>query len=100
MDADHFDKNHSYYDSCISAVIGASLWHVPDSWQNSSVNHALILGSRGQVLGPSPGRVIAVRQWHWPGSGLAWGSQSGSLLKGGGSGLIRVLPFSSGVVNA
>jgi hypothetical protein len=33
-------------------------------------------------------------------SGLAWGSRLGSLLKGGGSGPIRVLPFSPGVINA
>jgi hypothetical protein len=52
------------------------------------------------VLGPAPGRVIAVRRWHRPGSGLAWGSRSGSLLKGGGSGPIRVLSFSPGVINA
>jgi hypothetical protein len=52
------------------------------------------------MLGPGPGRVIAVRRWHWPGLGLAWGNRSGSLLKGGGSGPIRVLPFSPGVINA
>jgi hypothetical protein len=52
------------------------------------------------VLGPGPGWVIAVRRWHQPGSGLAWGSRLGSLLKGGGSGPIRVLPFSPGVINA
>jgi hypothetical protein len=52
------------------------------------------------VLGPGPSRVIAVRRWHQPVSGLAWGIRSGSLLKGGGSGLIRVLPFSPGVINA
>jgi hypothetical protein len=52
------------------------------------------------VLGPGPSRVIAVRRWHRPGSGLAWGSRSGSLLKGGGSGPITVLPFSPGAVNA
>jgi hypothetical protein len=56
--------------------------------------------SRGQVLGPGPGRVIAVRRRHRPGSGLAWGSRSGSLLKGGGSGPIGVLSFSPGVTNA
>jgi hypothetical protein len=52
------------------------------------------------VLTPGPGRDFAVRRWHRPGSGLAWGSRSGSLLKGGGSGPIRVLPFSPGVIKA
>jgi len=42
MAADHFGKNRTYYDSCISAVTAASLWHMSDSWKNSSVNHALI----------------------------------------------------------
>jgi len=42
MAADHFGKNHTYYNSCISAVTAASLWHMPDSWKNSSVNLALI----------------------------------------------------------
>jgi hypothetical protein len=52
------------------------------------------------VQGPGPCRVIAVRRWHRPESGLAWGSRSGSLLKGGGSSQITVLPFAPGVINA
>jgi hypothetical protein len=52
------------------------------------------------VLCPGPSWVIAMRRWHQPGLGLAWSSESGSLLKGGGSSLIRVLPFSPGVMNA
>jgi hypothetical protein len=42
MAAKHFGKNHTYYDRCISAVNGTSLWHMPDSWKYSSVNYALI----------------------------------------------------------
>jgi len=42
MAADHFGENHTFYDSFISAVTAASLWHMSDSWKNSSVNLALI----------------------------------------------------------
>jgi hypothetical protein len=60
----------------------------------------IVMGSRGRVLDQGPGRVIAVRRWHRPGSGLAWGSRSGSLLKGGGSGPIKSAAISPGVINA
>jgi hypothetical protein len=52
------------------------------------------------VLCPRLCRVIAVRRWRRPGWGLAWGSRSESLQKGGGYGTIRMLPFSPGVMNA